>query len=1220
MATLSRLLISFGLALIPAAVRADCTIYVTHNNGGDGPFWQFASGSDNEMWLREAAEVGRGDARCYTDFEKDRIIGGNFIHDPVFCGTLNNTRNWILNPINTGCGPNNADTIRFWDGINGGPNINLGKRIVVDPRDSIDGAPDTAGARSNIALIGPGPSGPDSDMGAIQFDTFSSASASGAVRNLYIDNFRFFGIWASKVSGLSIKGVNIARISVTDTGYAYGVVLGEIIGPAISNQCVFNAQVGGSGNGEQNYFFDIAYTAISLWDTCSGDNSDRNNKIYNNYVGLCEELDTGVGLEGCLTGTPAQGIGQRGISIFDTPNTRIGGTGTNERNYIARSGVAGIQVGGTRSRDTRVISNWIGLSRTGFGRGNAAGVVLAFGAFQNQIGGVGIGEGNVISSNTQHGVRIDGGDANVVSGNVIGLNTTRTQARGNGSDGVAINGAATNAVIANNVIGYNAGWGIYAGGSSGHTISGNVIGLRGETNTSNDNTAAPNGGGIWLDNSANNVIGTGNRIAGNSGFGIRISGEGADGNRVRGNIIGLSSGNDRRPNSVGIFVDSSADANTIGGAAVADRNTISGNTFEGIRITDSNTNGNIVRGNYIGTIPSGLGAAQNASRGVSVDTGAGATQIIGNLISGNNVDGIALIGAASATKVQSNTIGLAFDGSALPNTAAGIAIAAGTTGALIGDAGVGNTIAANGSFGVYITDAGTGNNTISSNFIGGSTSTLANTAGGITLRLGTAGNNILANIVIGHSNGPGIEIIGATNNSVRGNRVGMTASGLVAANQAGVRVVGAATGNVIGGVVADRNWIGGNTLYGISFAEAGTNNNTALNNYIGVDPIGTSAKPNGIGVLIESGARNNTVSTNLISGNSGDGVLIQGTGSDDNRVQANRIGLAASGTAVLANGGDGVRITANASNALIGTVPVQANLIRGNLGTGVRVESGNGNDISFNNIFGNGGLGIDIGPLGISANDALDADSGGNDILNFPTLSNVVQNGAMASMTVTQNGLPSKQHGVQVYASSACDGSGSGEGETHLDGLTFTTNAAGSVSMNVIIPLPSSAPVVAFSATANAATASGGGENTSEFSPCATTPIAIFANSFEPTTRAPETAKTDSASIEVSGIARISEERAVLTLIFENPSAHKQAARSIDISSDRAIIIEAINSDHAACALFGAIVCEIPALAPGQQARVVVHIGNARNALKMMVREQNSGSAKQRHDFLLLPY
>lgn len=134
--------------------------------------------------------------------------------------------------------------------ISGSANISI-----VDPRDSIDGAPRTVGARANIALVGPGPGGPDSNAGGIVFDNFSSVPASGSVRNLVVDNFRLLGISAKHVDGLSIKGVTVSRISANDTGFAYGLVLGEITGPPVGNVCVFNAQVGGTGAGEQNYFY-----------------------------------------------------------------------------------------------------------------------------------------------------------------------------------------------------------------------------------------------------------------------------------------------------------------------------------------------------------------------------------------------------------------------------------------------------------------------------------------------------------------------------------------------------------------------------------------------------------------------------------------------------------------------------------------------------------------------------------------------------------------------------------------------------------------------------------------------------------------------------------------------------------------------------------------------------------------------------------------------------
>lgn len=1211
-----------AMCLLTASMStsADCTIYVSHNGDADAPFWSLVGGSDNQVLLREAAEIGYGVARCYTSFEKDRIVGGNFVNDAVACGTFDNSRNWRLSVSNPGCGPNNADTVRFWDNIGGGANIGLAKRLIVDPRDSIDGAPSVAGARAKIALVGPGPGGSNINSGAIVFDNFSTVPASGSIRNLVVDNFRLLGIWAQRVDGLSIKGVTVSRISASESGFSFGLALGELVGPAFGNNCVFNAQIGGTGVGEQNHFYGIGYHAIRIWDSCSGNGTDRNNKIYNNYIGICEELDTGPGLDGCPGGTPNQGIGQSGVFIHETPNTRLGGSGSNERNFITRSGAAGVYLSGTRNRDTRVLNNWIGLSRTGFGRANSVGVLLTAGAFQNQIGSANNGEGNVISANTQHAVRIQAGDANVVSGNIIGLNSARTLALGNGQDGVAINAGATNAMVSNNIIGYSGGWGVYIDGGSGHSISANVIGLRGGVNNSNDNTAAANAGGIWVNNVPGVDIVGGNRISSNTGYGIYINGDNADGTTVRGNVIGLSNGNDRRPNSVGILVESGADDTVIGGASAADRNTISGNTYEGVRIKDIGSERSIVRGNYVGSTPDGLGAAHNASRGVRIDSGASASEVIGNLISGNHWDGVALISAGSPTKVQGNVIGLSASGMAMPNSASGIAIVGATTGALIGDVSAPNTIAANGSFGVYLAESGTNGNTIAGNYVGVASAGLANAAGGITLRADAASNVVSANVVIGHSGGPGIEIIGAHNNTLRANRVGLTTAGSSFGNQAGVRVVGGATGNVIGGAVADRNYISGNALYGLSLAEAGTDNNSALNNYIGVDVVGTSARANGIGVLIESGAANNTLTQNLISGNSSEGVLIQGAGSDGNRLQRNRIGLAATGTAIIANASHGIRITGNALGTLTGGLPLQANFISGNGGAGVRVESGEGHDISFNSIVRNAGVGIDLGPLGITPNDAMDADTGANALQNFATLSNVVQSGAMASMTITQNGLASTQHAVLVYANAACDSSGQGEGETFLDALSVTTNGSGNGSINAMLPLPSSTPVPVFTATSNVS--AGNGENTSEFSPCALNgsyQVNVFASGFETPAQILAHSKALTAEFEHDGIRRVGQNHAILDLVFENTIDTSQSARSLSILSDRAVGIESIHTEGLACALFGAIVCELPALIPGQRATLRVHLQAGPDAATMTVIDADA-AAGNRRSFTLLPY
>ena len=44
------------------------------------------------------------------------------------------------------------------------------------------------------------------------------------------------------------------------------------------------------------------------------------------------------------------------------------------------------------------------------------------------------------------------------------------------------------------------------------------------------------------------------------------------------------------------------------------------------------------------------------------------------------------------------------------------------------------------------------------------------------------------------------------------------------------------------------------------------------------------------------------------------------------------------------------------------------------------------NTIRSNSIFGNGGLGIDLGTSGVTPNDPDDPDSGPNDLQNFPVL------------------------------------------------------------------------------------------------------------------------------------------------------------------------------------------------------------------------------------------
>lgn len=156
---------------------------------------------------------------------------------------------------------------------------------------------------------------------------------------------------------------------------------------------------------------------------------------------------------------------------------------------------------------------------------------------------------------------------------------------------------------------------------------------------------------------------------------------------------------------------------------------------------------------------------------------------------------------------------------------------------------------------------------------------------------------------------------------------------------------------------------------GVTIAASGT---TLAGNYIGLWGNGTTVEANrGDGVRVLAGASGNFIGvgssesfvlSNVISGNRGNGITIEG---DDNTVQGDYIGTGASGTTAIGNHGNGIRITAGAAGNLIGGIadtgnkptppgqvlirPPQGNLISGNLGSGVLIDDGaTGNQLSGN--------------------------------------------------------------------------------------------------------------------------------------------------------------------------------------------------------------------------------------------------------------------------------
>ena len=137
---------------------------------------------------------------------------------------------------------------------------------------------------------------------------------------------------------------------------------------------------------------------------------------------------------------------------------------------------------------------------------------------------------------------------------------------------------------------------------------------------------------------------------------------------------------------------------------------------------------------------------------------------------------------------------------------------------------------------------------------------------------------------------------------------------------------------------------GGSTVRGLAIGNfrsgsaaiwlSGCDNNLIEANYLGVDASGTSARPNVNGVLLSLSSNNTIGGTtaagrNVISGNTFDGVAISG---DGNIVQGNYIGTNAAGTAAIPNGTSGVSIPSSqyANNLIGGTAAGAGNLISGN--------------------------------------------------------------------------------------------------------------------------------------------------------------------------------------------------------------------------------------------------------------------------------------------------
>ena len=241
--------------------------------------------------------------------------------------------------------------------------------------------------------------------------------------------------------------------------------------------------------------------------------------------------------------------------------------------------------------------------------GNLADGVWIDDAPDNQVGGAS-SDGNVISSNAGNGVEITGADAlgNTVLNNIIGLTAAGTAVLGNDQAGVADTAPGTmigpGNVISANLIGVL----ISGAAATDVMVTGNLIGTdsTGETDLGNAEQ------GVEIESASGDTVkgnGQGSQVISGNLVGVEIDGSTSTQNLVEGNFIGIDkAGTADRGNSNEGVLDRGGRRQHGRRKTAAALNVISANQW-GIRIDGSTATGNFIEGNDVGTDSVGYTAA-----------------------------------------------------------------------------------------------------------------------------------------------------------------------------------------------------------------------------------------------------------------------------------------------------------------------------------------------------------------------------------------------------------------------------------------------------------------------------------------------------------------------------------------------------------------------------------------------------------------------------------
>jgi parallel beta-helix repeat protein len=471
-----------------------------------------------------------------------------------------------------------------------------------------------------------------------------------------------------------------------------------------------------------------------------------------------------------------------------------------------------------------------------------------------------------------------------------------------------------------------------------------------------------------------------------------------DGDYIGLNLAGMAFGN----RGAGLYASAASTGNRIGlnpsRATGVVANVISGNTGSGIVLAGSS--GNTLVSNRVGTNAAGSGPIANGGNGLLLTRRAAGNEIggiafvdpatgqannptgskgqvtpvfvvppLGNLISGNDRNGILIAAGSAGNVLNGNFIGTSADGDgAIGNRGNGVWIDRAGHNSLTGCKFVNNpfvyynVLSGNRRNGLRITSAR--DTLVQGNFFGigaNNTTTVRNRRDGILVDGSSVSTQVggvipLGNVSAGNGRN-GIAVTGRASGFITFNTFGglLAFKGAAPNGRDGLLITSTGGNNL-----ARTNVFSGNARNGIELAGhargvtidpdiAGltTNGNTALPNGRDGVRIDGAAHDNLVG-----GSRRSVIPQDTFSGNAGYGVAITGR-AHDNRVFGSFIGTTILGLKRLGNQAGGVLLGGRAYRNVIGDLTTRpANLISGNTGNGVTLQAGTRGNYVLGNYIG----------------------------------------------------------------------------------------------------------------------------------------------------------------------------------------------------------------------------------------------------------------------------